>query len=136
MHAYVSAKYEGDVNEETVRALCTAAERAGFLVSCTNRDFDDFGRTDRDAQELIPFMQDAIERADVLLLDLTDKGVGLGVEAGYATALGKPVVVLVHEDADVPGTLAGLSQTIIHYQSFDDLTRQLGGVKAKLNKEQ
>ncbi|MBI4032442.1 hypothetical protein HY374_01920 [Candidatus Berkelbacteria bacterium] len=135
MRAYLSIKYEGDDNEETVQSLCTAAERAGFLVSCTNRDFDDFGRNDRDPEELMPFMQDAIEQADVLLLDLTDKGVGLGVEAGYGAALGKPIVALAHEDAEIPTTIEALARRVIRYQGFDDLTEQLGSVKRTLGKE-
>ena len=135
MQAYVSVKYEGNDNEETVQALCTAVERSGFEVHCTNRDFDDFGRTERDKEELIPFMQDAIEQADVLLLDVTDKGVGLGFEAGYATALHKPIVALVHDNAEVPTTIEALARQIISYQGFDDLTTQLSNVKSSLRKE-
>lgn len=132
MNAYVSAKFEGDDNEETVNALCTAVERAGFLVHCTNRDFDDFGRQERELEELIPYIEDAIERTDVVILDLTDKGVGLGVEAGFAAALQKPIVAVLHEDADPPTTIQLLAKRIVTYQGFEDLTHQLSNLKSLL----
>lgn len=128
MNAYLSTKFEGDENEEIVNSLCAATTRAGFTVTCTNRDFDNFGRDDGDPGERLAFMFDAIEHCDLVILDVTEKGMGLGVEAGYAAALGKPVYAIVHEDADVSPTITILAERIIRFDSYTNLTEQLSAV--------
>lgn len=133
MNAYVSAKFEGDDNREIVEGLCTAAQRAGFVVTCTNRDYDDFGTAEAPDEQLTDFMFAGIEDADVVLLDLTDKGVGLGIEAGYATALRKPVVALYADGAEPSTTLNELATRTITYHGFADLTDQLTSLKATLS---
>lgn len=132
MNAYLSAKFEGDDNEEVVEQLCTAAERAGFTVTCTNRDYDDYGREEGD-EPLTDFMFEGIERANVVLLEVTDRGVGQGIEAGYAVANQIPVIVLAAKDADISPTLQQLANQIIEYHGFEDLTQQLGALKSSLS---
>ena len=132
MNAYLSTKFEGDDNREVVESLCTAAERAGFLVTCTNRDYDEYGLRDAPDERLTDFIFAGIEDADVVILDLTDKGVGLGIEAGYAVAVQKPLVVLYAEGAEHSPTLDELATQTIHYHGFPDLTDQLTTLKATL----
>ncbi|WP_158963076.1 nucleoside 2-deoxyribosyltransferase [Myroides fluvii] len=74
-------------------------------------------------------MQD-IENSVLLLAETTDKGIGIGIEAGYAKALKKPVVYLRKQSAAHSTTLAGLSDYQIVYQDTDDLARQLKQVLA------
>ncbi len=69
-------------------------------------------------------MQD-IENSVFLLAETTDKGIGIGIEAGYAKALKKPVVYLRKQSAEHSTTLAGLSDYQIVYQDTADLARQL-----------
>ncbi|MDM1045948.1 phosphoribosyltransferase [Myroides sp. 1354] len=69
-------------------------------------------------------MQD-IENSVFLLAETTDKGIGIGIEAGYAKALKKPVVYLRKQSAAHSTTLAGLSDYQIVYQDTDDLANQL-----------
>lgn len=132
MNAYLSAKFEGDDNEEVVEQLITAAERAGFTVSCTNRDYDDYGRKDS-SEPLTDFMFEGIERSNIVLLEITDRGVGQGVEAGYAAANQVPIALLVTNDADVSPTLRDVATHIIEYHGFEDLTQQLGALKTSMS---
>lgn len=132
MKAYLSAKFSGDDNEEIVESLCTAASRAGFDVTCTNRDYDDYGRGNDRSEPLTEFMFTAIEQANVVLLDITDKGVGIGIEAGYAAANQIPIVLLSTHDAELSPTIEQLATKIIEYQGFEDLTQQLSALKASL----
>lgn len=135
MRAYVSAKFSGLDNQETIEELCSAVERAGFSVTCTIRDFDDYGQEERDTSELTTFIFDSIEHADVVFLDMTDKGVGLGIEAGYASAFSKPIVALLADDAELSPTLQPLVKHIIHYEGFHDLTEQLASARTQLAEE-
>ncbi|MGG5506455.1 MULTISPECIES: hypothetical protein [unclassified Myroides] len=69
-------------------------------------------------------MQD-IENSVFLLAETTDKGIGIGIEAGYAKALKKPVVYLRKQSAAHSTTLAGFSDYQLVYQDTDYLARQL-----------
>ncbi len=131
MHAYLSVKFEGDDNQELIEQLCTAAERAGLTVACTNRDYDDYGRRES-SEPLTAFMFEGIERADLVLLEVTDRGIGQGIEAGYAAANQVPVILLATSDADLSPTLRDLATEIIEYHGFEDLTQQLGALKSSL----
>ncbi len=135
MKAYVSAKFAGTDNQETVEELCSAVERAGFSVTCTIRDFDDYGQEERDPSELTTFIFDSIEHADVVFLDMTDKGVGLGIEAGYASAFGKPIIALLADDGELSPTLAPLVKQTISYAGFRDLAEQLTNARSQLSQE-
>jgi 2'-deoxynucleoside 5'-phosphate N-hydrolase len=63
----------------------------------------------------------AIDVSDVVLLEFSEKGVGLGIEAGYAYAKGEPVVVVAKQGADISTTLRGISQKILFYSSREEL---------------
>ena len=56
------------------------------------------------------------------MVDLTEKGVGLGIEAGYAYAKGIPIAVIAKKGSDISATLQGISQQLFLYDEFDDLT--------------
>ncbi|EHQ41252.1 nucleoside 2-deoxyribosyltransferase [Myroides odoratus] len=79
-------------------------------------------------------MQD-IENSAFLLAETTDKGIGIGIEAGYAKALKKPVVYLRKETAEHSTTLSGLSDYQIIYQDTTDLANQLEEVIKALRKK-
>ena len=57
----------------------------------------------------------------MVLVELTEKGVGLGIESGYTYAQQKPIVVLAPNSADVSSALAGIATLIMRYDSLDDL---------------
>ena len=56
-------------------------------------------------------------------VDLTEKGVGLGIEAGYACAKGIPIVIVAQQGSDISATLQGISQQVIFYQQFNELAQ-------------
>ena len=56
-----------------------------------------------------------------MVVDLTEKGVGLGIEAGYAYAKKTPIVVIAKRGSDISTTLQGISQKQFLYEKFEDL---------------
>jgi nucleoside 2-deoxyribosyltransferase len=52
---------------------------------------------------------------------LTEKGVGLGIEAGYAYAKGIPIITIVKSGSDISETLVGISKKIFLYNNIEDL---------------
>ena len=63
-----------------------------------------------------------IDMSDLLVVDLTEKGVGLGIEAGYAYAKQIPIVVIARRDSDISTTLQGIARKLFLYDEFEELT--------------
>lgn len=68
---------------------------------------------------------DLIRSCDWLIVDLAEKGVGLGVEAGYAAALDIPVIAMLPYDTDLSTTIRGIASQVIRYQNSVDAADQV-----------
>lgn len=55
------------------------------------------------------------------IIDFTEKGVGLGIEAGYAYAKEIPVITIAKNGSDISETLKGISKEVFFYNNIDDL---------------
>ncbi len=65
---------------------------------------------------------EVIDSSQVVVIDLTEKGVGIGIEAGYTDAKEIPIITIAEYGSDISATLRGISQRVILYKNFDDLT--------------
>jgi nucleoside 2-deoxyribosyltransferase len=72
-----------------------------------------------------------IDASDVVIVDLTEKGVGVGIEAGYAFAQHIPIVTIAHTGPDISETLRGISQEIPLYDHCDELDHLLAGIESQ-----
>jgi len=66
-----------------------------------------------------------IDRCDILIAETSDKGIGIGVEVGYAKAKNKPVIYVRKKQADHSTTVSGISDFQIFYNDANDLQEQL-----------
>lgn len=73
-----------------------------------------------------------IQTCDFLLAETTYKGIGIGIEAGYAKGINKPVVYLRKSQSPHSSTLSGLSNYQIIYESPEDLPQQLSRIILQL----
>lgn len=64
---------------------------------------------------------EVIQSCNLVVVDLTEKGVGLGIEAGYAHATGIPVVTIARSGSDISQTLAGISRDMWFYEKIEEL---------------
>jgi nucleoside 2-deoxyribosyltransferase len=69
-----------------------------------------------------------IDRCDLLIAETSDKGIGIGIEVGYAKAKNKPVIYVRHNTVEHSTTVSGISDFQIVYVDDDDLKKQLSGV--------
>ncbi len=72
-----------------------------------------------------------------VILEMTEKGVGLGIEAGYAVAKGKPVIVLIKEKQKLSNTMQGIANVVIRYSQPEEIeifthNKSLQGTPASL----
>jgi 2'-deoxynucleoside 5'-phosphate N-hydrolase len=78
-----------------------------------------------DATTLMRASFDAIDASELVVVDLTEKGVGIGIEAGYAYARGVPIVTVAEAGADISTTLRGISASVSFYRDAGELERAL-----------
>lgn len=67
----------------------------------------------------------AIDSSDLLIAEVSEKAIGVGVEMGYALAAGKPVIYLRNALAEHSTTAAGASNRVIIYENPEDLRKTL-----------
>jgi 2'-deoxynucleoside 5'-phosphate N-hydrolase len=73
-----------------------------------------------------------IDKCDILIAEVSDKGIGIGVEVGYAKAKEKTILYLRHKDASHSTTVSGMSDYQIIYNDVLDLEFKLRAVIEKL----
>lgn len=66
-----------------------------------------------------------IDNCEILIAEITNKGIGIGVEVGYAKAKGKTVIYLRQQDAEHSTTVSGISDFQIVYNDTTELKTQL-----------
>lgn len=74
----------------------------------------------------------AIATSDLLIAEVTDKAIGIGIEIGYAYALGKKIIYLRKKQAEYSTTVAGIADKQIVYSSNDELKTKLKKALSKL----
>ncbi|MBI5303209.1 MAG: nucleoside 2-deoxyribosyltransferase [Chloroflexi bacterium] len=116
MNIFLSIKYHADQsNRAHIEKILAALECDGNSATCIVRDVEAWGAHTFDARELMRRTFEAIDASDVVVVDLAEKGVGVGIEAGYAFAKKIPIVVIAPRGADVSETLRGIAQRVIEY---------------------
>ena len=123
MKAYISIKYRADnSNKDCIENITSVLERNGFETVCIARDIEKWGEIQLSLHELMQRAFAEIDLSDLLVVDLTEKGVGLGIEAGYAYAKHIPIVVIARKGSDISTTLRGIARKLFLYDEFEELT--------------
>jgi 2'-deoxynucleoside 5'-phosphate N-hydrolase len=122
MNAYLGIKFHpDDRNRETIEILSQTLASCGFEPFCVRRDLERWGAVAMSPQQLMTRTFEIIHACHLAVIDLTEKGVGLGIEAGYAYAQMIPVITIAREGSDISDTLRGISQGVYFYRVPADL---------------
>lgn len=120
--AYLGIKFYADQrNRPLIEMITTALIKTGWTTQVIVRDLEEWGAVQFEPQTLMARTFAVIEASDIAIIDLTEKGVGLGIEAGYAFAKGIPIITIAREGADISTTLRGISQEVCLYRNESDL---------------
>jgi nucleoside 2-deoxyribosyltransferase len=77
-------------------------------------------------------MRDALQKvdeADCLIVELSNKSLGIGIEAGYANAKGKPIIYLNKRGTELKQTMKGIADVVITYEKEEDLLNQISNLE-------
>ncbi len=124
--AYLAIKYHDDMsNKKLIEDISDSLKKAGVSTIVMVRDIEKWGKVSFPFSELMRITFDEIDKADELIIELSEKGVGLGIEAGYAFAKKKPVIVIAKEGSEVSNTLRGIAKEVIFYKEPKELSSKL-----------
>ena len=122
MKAFLAIKYHADnANRPRIEGIAAALETCGFETVCIARDVERWGQVQLDPAELMARSLAEIDGCDVVVVDVSEKGVGVGIEAGYAYARRVPILTIAAQGADVPATLQGISREVFQYRQLGEL---------------
>ncbi|WP_353094334.1 hypothetical protein [Tissierella praeacuta] len=123
MKAYIGIKYYDDYrNKEIIYNITLALEKAGYKTSCIVRDIqDNDGQNGYSPNELMKLTFNEIDECDLVIIDLSEKGVGLGIEVGYAFARGIPVITIAKRGSNISETLEGISEKVFIYDDIEGI---------------
>ena len=93
----------------------------GFKSFCVVRDMELWGEASFSAKEIMQETFAKIDSSDLVVLDVSEKGVGLGIEAGYAKAKGKELIVTVRKGMEVSTTISGTADRVIVYETISGI---------------
>lgn len=117
MKAYIAIKFHPDhYNRHVIEDISSALAAAGYETMSMQRDVEKFGaEATPPPDELMKLTFEMIDTCQLVVVELTEKGVGLGIEAGYAHAKGIKIVTIARKGSDVSNTLRGISERVLLY---------------------
>ena len=123
MKAYISISYQRRRSLNTAITAIMSVLEEHHVESFVFVDHYKFEETQE--EEMMRSALEELEQCDLLIAETSHKGIGIGIEAGYAKAKNKPVVYLRHKEAEHSTTLSGASDHRVIYKNTDDLQQQL-----------
>jgi nucleoside 2-deoxyribosyltransferase len=122
MRIFLSIKFHEDMhNREFVEAVINVLQSAGHEVVCVVCDLEEWGTITFKNQVLMARTFELIESCSMMVVEQTEKGTGLGIEAGYAVAKGIPVVTIAQQGVELSPTLEGISTRTGFYRQVEEI---------------
>ena len=89
---------------------------------------DNYNFNPSQEKEMMQIAFAEIDKCNLLIAEVSDKAIGIGIEVGYAKAKNKPVIYLRHVDAEHSTTVSGTSDHAVIYTDTGDLQKQLNEI--------
>lgn len=93
---------------------------------------ESYNFTSAQEREMMTAALEQIDSCDLLIAETSDKAIGIGIEAGYAKAMKKPVIYMRNANAGHSTTLSGISDFSIFYNDEEDLKIKLIAVLSQI----
>ena len=129
MQAYISISFSKRKElEKEVQAIKNALQKCGIsgFVSVNEYQFS--------AKQEKKMMQNAIEdieKSAILIAETSEKGIGIGIEVGYAKAKNIPVIYVRNSSSEHSTTVSGIADFKIIYENEIDLEEKLEKIISK-----
>lgn len=122
MRFFIGIKYDKSGNNRSfIEQLMSELVKKGHSIEVLSTNNIEGPVTEESTAELMQNSFSRIDESDALIIEFSRRGVGLGIEAGYAYAVGKPVYVIASGDSTIPKTLCSIATEIVYYKTVDEL---------------
>ncbi len=124
LHSFLALKFhDGDEDKAKVESIETALNKAGIEITLMARDVEKWGNANipKDKTLMKDYAFPAMMQCDCNIIEFSEKGVGLGINAGFCYANGKPIYVIAKKNSDISTTIANIATEIIFYDTPEDL---------------
>ena len=126
MKIYLAIKFHEDfINRKLIEEISETLNKSGFETVVMARDYENWGQTKFKPEDLMKLTFKIIEESDLLLVEFSEKGVGVGIEAGYAYAKGKPIMVIAKHGSDISETMRGVAKEVIFYENVEEVGKKI-----------
>lgn len=126
--AYLAIKFRSDYSDkEWIEQLSDSLKAAGIETIVMVRDQEKWGEQKFSPKKLMDITFREIDASDMIIIEFSEKGVGLGIEAGYAFAKGKPIIVISKTGSDISSTLAGIAERVVFYDVPAEVGQKVAG---------
>jgi 2'-deoxynucleoside 5'-phosphate N-hydrolase len=130
MKAYIAVNFnKRKLLEKEIKAIVNLLE-AFNISSIVFVDNYTFALTEE--QQMMEQAMKTINSCDILIAETSYKAIGVGIEVGYAKAIGKTVIYLRQKEKEHSTTVSGISDFQIVYIDVDDLKKQLTAIINKI----
>jgi nucleoside 2-deoxyribosyltransferase len=130
MKVYIAASYSkrNQIQDElsAVKETLTKQSLTPFVF------IDNYNFNSSQSKEMMETAFAEIDKSSLLIAEVSDKAIGIGVEIGYAKAKNKPVIYLRNANAEHSTTVAGTSDHILIYNNANDLEIKLNNLLEKI----
>ena len=136
LHSFFALKFhDGDQDKSKVEAIEKALNKAGITITVMARDVEKWGQAKIPEGKTLmtDFAFPAMKQCDCNIIEFSEKGVGLGINAGYCYAIGKPIFVIAKTGSDISTTMSNLATEVIFYDKPEDLIEPFNRIVRELS---
>ena len=126
INAFMSLKFhDGEEDKIKIDKLTEALLKAGIKNTVMARDVEKYGEATlpKGKKLMIDYAFPAMKASDMIIIEFSEKGVGLGSGAGYCYANNVPIYVIAKTGSDISLTMENLATKVIFYNDYNDITK-------------
>ena len=126
--------HDGDADRAKVEASEAALNKAGIDIVLMARDVEKWGEAEIPSGKklMCDYAFPAMRECDCNIIEFSEKGVGLGMNAGFCYAVGTPVFVIAKTGSDISSTMANVAEEVVFYDEPEDLVEPFTRIAEKL----
>ena len=126
MKIFLGIKYFDDYrNRKLIEKLVFLLKKNSHKTYCTICDYQKWGAKKINYRNLMRRAYQEIISSDIVIIECSNKGVGLGVEAGIAFSSHIPVIAIIRGKKNIPESISGIAVKIFRYHRIEELSRSL-----------
>lgn len=125
LKAFLALKfYDGDVSKKFVNDITEALKKINIHTFVAVRDIEKYGEVKGlDMEKFMPkYTFPEMEISDIMIIEYSESGAGLGMCADHAYCHGVPVYLIAKRGSNISTTVKSVAEKVIFYDEISDIT--------------